>query len=288
MSEGVTVAEALTRATGDLAAGGIAVPRLDARLLLAHALGVPPEQLISLNARILSEAEKSAFSALLRRRGAGEPTSRIVGRREFWSLEFEVTPDVLDPRPDSEAIVEAALAELKDRAAPRIVDLGTGSGCLLLALLSERKDATGLGVDISAAACRVAAANARRLGLANRAAFACMDWSDALPTGGFDAVISNPPYIVEDEIACLAAEVARHDPRGALSGGADGLDAYRSLAPAVARLLRPDGFAAVEIGAGQEAAVERIFTGHGLTLGVARRDLAGINRCLVFTPKSST
>jgi len=288
MNEAVTVAQALTRATGELAMGGIAVPRLDARLLLAHALGAPSEHMMSLGARVLSETELSAFRDLLRRRIAGEPTSRLVGRREFWSLDFEITPDVLDPRPDSETIVEATLAELQGRTAPRIADLGTGSGCLLLALLAEREDATGVGIDISAAACRVAAANARRLGLEDRAAFACMDWNDALSPGRFDAVISNPPYIADGEIGGLAAEVARHDPRGALSGGADGLDAYRQVAPAAAMLLRPVGFAAVEIGVGQRAAVERIFAVHGLAPRAARRDLAGIDRCLVFMPESST
>ena len=288
MSEAVTVAQALTRATGDLAACGTAVPRLDARLLLAHALGVPSERLVPLGTRVLSEAERSRFLDLLRRRRAGEPTSRIVGRREFWSLEFAVTPDVLDPRPDSETIVEAALGALQGRAAPRIADLGTGTGCLLLALLSERPDATGLGIDISAAACRVAAGNARRLGLEDRAAFACMDWNGAVAAGGFDAVVSNPPYIADGAIESLAPEVARHDPRGALSGGADGLDAYRRLAPAAAALLRPGGFAAVEIGAGQRPAVERIFAARGLALRAARRDLAGIDRCLVFAAESST
>jgi len=288
MSGGVTVAQALTQASGDLASGGIAVPRLDARLLLAHALGVPSERMMALGARILSETEQVLFRDLVGRRIAGEPTSRIVGRREFWSLEFEITPDVLDPRPDSETIVEAALAELQGRIAPRIIDLGTGSGCLLLALLAERKDATGVGIDISAAACGVAAANARRLGLDGRAAFACMDWDDALAAGRFDAVVSNPPYIADGEIEGLAAEVARHDPRGALSGGADGLDAYRRLAPTVAALLRPDGCAAVEIGAGQAPDVERIFSARGLALRAVRRDLAGIERCLVFGPKSST
>ncbi|MCX7353660.1 MAG: peptide chain release factor N(5)-glutamine methyltransferase [Alphaproteobacteria bacterium] len=288
MIEAVTVAQALTRATGELASSGIAVPRLDARLLLAHALGVPSEQLLSLDARALSAAEQSAFSDLLRRRRAGEPTSRIVGRREFWSLDFAITPDVLDPRPDSETIVETVLGALQSRAVPRIVDLGTGSGCLLLALLSECPDATGLGVDISAAACRVATGNARRLGLDDRAAFACMDWNGAVTPGGFDVVVSNPPYIADGEIEGLAPEVARHDPRGALSGGADGLDAYRCLAPAAAVLLRPGGFAVMEIGAGQGPAVERLFAARGLALREARRDLAGIDRCLLFASESST
>jgi release factor glutamine methyltransferase len=288
MNEIVTVVQALTRATGELASSGIAVPRLDARLLLAHALGVPSEKMTSLGARTLSEAEQSAFFDLLLRRRVGEPVSRLVGRREFWSLDFDITPDVLDPRPDSETVVEAALGALQDRAAPRIVDLGTGSGCLLLALLSERPDATGLGIDISVAACRVATGNARRLGLDERATFACMDWNGAVATGGCDVVVSNPPYIADGEIDGLAPEVARHDPRGALSGGADGLDAYRRLAPVSAALLRPGGFAAVEIGAGQRPAVERLFAAHGLALREARRDLAGIDRCLVFEPESST
>lgn len=288
MNGAVTVAQVLTRATGDLASSGLAVPRLDARLLLAHALGVPAEQLLSLGPRTLSVGELSALSDLLRRRRAGEPTSRIVGRREFWSLEFTVTPDVLDPRPDSETLVEAVLDALRGRAAPRIADLGTGSGCLLLALLSERPDATGVGIDISAAACRVAAGNARSLKLDDRASFACMDWNGAVTGGGFDVVVSNPPYIADGEIAALAPEVARHDPPGALSGGADGLGAYRQLAPAAAALLRPGGFVAVEIGAGQKPPVGQIFAAHGLALRGVRRDLAGIDRCLVFAPESST
>lgn len=288
MTATVTVAQALTRATGELASSGIAVPRLDARLLLAHALGVTSEKLISLGAQILSEAEQSALSDLLRRRRAGEPVSRLVGRREFWSLDFAITPDVLDPRPDSETVVEAVLDALQGRAAPRIVDLGTGSGCLLLALLSERPDATGLGIDISAGACRVAVDNANRLGLDGRATFACMDWNGAIGQERFDVVVSNPPYIADAEIESLAPEVARHDPRGALSGGVDGLDAYRRLAPVSASLLGAGGFVVVEIGIGQGPMVEGLFAPHGLVLREARRDLAGVERCLLFTPESST
>lgn len=288
MTGAVTVAETLTGATGELASSGIAVPRLDARLLLAHALGVTSEKLVSLSARILSEAEQSTFFDLLQRRCAGEPVSRLTGRREFWSLEFAITPDVLDPRPDSETVVEAVLGALQGRAAPRIVDLGTGSGCLLLALLSERPDATGLGIDISAGACRVAAGNARRLGLDGRATFACMDWNGAIGRERFDVVVSNPPYIADAEIEGLALEVARHDPRGALSGGTDGLDAYRRLAPVSAALLGAGGVVAMEIGIGQGPAVERLFAARGLVLREARRDLAGIERCLLFTPESST
>lgn len=288
MSGAVTAVQALARGAEELAASGLAAPRLDARILLAHVLDVPSERVASVGMRALSETEKAAFSDLLRRRRAGEPASRLIGRREFWSLDFALTPDVLDPRPDSETLVEAVLAALRSHAAPRILDLGTGSGCLLLALLSERPDATGLGVDVSAAACRVAARNARRLGLDDRATFACMDWHAALAPGLFNAVISNPPYVAEGEIAGLAPEVSRHDPYGALSGGADGLEAYRRLAPAVPALLRPGGIAAVEIGMGQRAAVEGLFAARGLALCEARRDLAGIERCLVFAPKTST
>ena len=171
MSE--TVAQALARATEGLASANIPSARLDVRLLLAHALGAVPEQISFLAARALSAAEQAVYTSFLERRRAGEPVSRITGRREFWSLDFTVTPDVLDPRPDSETVVEAVLAALKGRAAPRILDLGTGSGCLLLAILSERTDATGLGIDRSEGACRVAAGNAHRLGLGARASFAC-------------------------------------------------------------------------------------------------------------------
>lgn len=288
MTGTLTVAQALAQATSELARGGAGASRLDARLLLAHALCEPSERVVALGARVLSEAEQSAFAAFLRRRGAGEPTSRIVGRREFWSLDFEITPDVLDPRPDSETVVETVLGALRGRIAPRVIDLGTGSGCLLLALLSERPDAMGVGVDISAGACRAAAGNARRLGLGGRAAFACMDWNGAIGLGRFDAVVSNPPYIADAEIERLAPEVARHDPRGALSGGTDGLDAYRRLAPVSASLLRPGGVVAMEIGIGQRPAVERLFAAHGLILRTARRDLAGVERCLLFEAESST
>lgn len=283
-----TVARALAEAAKDLAAAGVAAARLDARLLLAHALGTSAERMVTLGARTLSDGERIAFADLLRRRSGGEPTSRLTGSREFWSLDFALTPEVLDPRPDSETVIEAALARIEKRSAPRISDLGTGSGCLLLALLSERTDATGLGIDLSAAACRVAASNAHRLGLGGRAAFACMDWADALVPVPFDIVVSNPPYIADGQIEALAPEVARHDPRSALAGGADGLDAYRRLAPAISVLLAPDGAAAVEIGAGQRPVVERLFAAHGLYLLEARRDLAGIERCLVFATQPST
>jgi len=189
---------------------------------------------------------------------------------------------VLDPRPESETVVEAALdGSAACAAPPRLLDLGTGSGALLLALLSERDDMQGIGVDMSEAAIGVARANAARLGLAARARFVVGDWGDGL-IGPFDVIVSNPPYIEQAAIPDLAPEVARFDPPAALCGGADGLDAYRALAPQLTRLLASDGFAVVEIGAGQAVAVTAIFHQHGLLLKGERRDLGGILRCLTF------
>jgi release factor glutamine methyltransferase len=217
----------------------------------------------------------------VRRRAAGEPLSRLRGAREFWSLDFALSPETLDPRPESETLVAAALDAVPDRAARlRLLDLGTGTGCLLLALLSELPNAWGLGIDRAAGAAATARANAVALGLASRAAFIVGDWGEAL-RGGFDFVVSNPPYIPSADIPALAPEV-RHDPLRALDGGPDGLDAYRALAPDLARLLR--GTALIELGAGQAPAAARIMRTAGLDVRGTRPDLAGIDRCLVLEP----
>jgi release factor glutamine methyltransferase len=262
---------------------GIDAPRLDARLLVAAALRAAPDSLRFAPDRALSGDEARRIErALARRIGRREPVSRILAHREFWSLDFRITPDVLDPRPDSETLVEAALAAFADRRAPlRVLDLGTGSGCLLLAVLHERPLAQGLGVDISDAALRVAAANARRLGLGDRADFRSSNWGAGIDAR-FDLVLCNPPYIAESERPALAPEVIEHDPPGALFAGADGLDAYRAVLPGLARLLAPGGAAAFEIGARQAAAVRAIAEDCGLAVGEVRRDLAGRDRCVVL------
>jgi release factor glutamine methyltransferase len=207
--------------------------------------------------------------------------SRLVGEREFWSLPFAVTPATLDPRPDSETLVEAALARTADRAAPvRLLDLGTGSGCLLLALLHELRAAWGVGTDRSAAAVAAARANAVRLGLADRARFVVADWAAPL-AGRFDIVLANPPYIERGAIAGLAPEVARHDPVLALDGGPDGLDAYRAILAGLEALVAPRGRAYLEIGDGQAGAVSALLEAAGFADLELAHDLAGRARCLV-------
>ena len=208
--------------------------------------------------------------------------AHILGRREFWSLAFKVTADTLDPRPDSETLVQAVLDQVPDRsAALRLADFGTGTGCLLLALLHELPNATGVGVDVSAAALAVAAENADALGLAQRASFHRGNWDDGIDPG-FDIVLSNPPYIPSGDIAGLQPEVASFEPRLALDGGSDGLDAYRRLGPAAMRLLVPGGLAAFEIGLGQGDSVRRIMAAAGLRHIATARDLGAVERCVLF------
>ena len=209
---------------------------------------------------------------------ARRPISQILGHREFWSLDFEVTEATLDPRPDSETLVAAVLERMASPA--RILDLGTGTGCLLLSLLHERPGAWGLGIDRSPAAAAVAARNARRLGLGARAAFAVSDWDSAL-SGTFEAVVSNPPYIPDAEIEGLAPEVAWHEPRSALAGGVDGLDAYRRIARVLPSLLAPGGLAALEVGAGQAPDVARLLAAEGLVEIATAHDLASVERVVL-------
>jgi release factor glutamine methyltransferase len=270
-----------------LAAAGIEGARGEAWLLLAAATGRGRAELVAGAPLPLSPAEEQRLEALAARRLRREPMAYVLGEREFWSLPLHVGPAVLVPRPESETVVEAALEQIRDRAAPlRILDLGTGSGCLLLALLSELPQASGLGIDRSAAALAIASGNAERLGLADRAAFREGDWGRDL-AGPFDVVVSNPPYVARADAAGLTPEVLAFEPEDALFAGPDGLCAYRALAPNCARLLAEDGFACLEIGQGQGAAVAQILGSHGLRLVASRPDLAGIERCLVLRPAAS-
>ncbi len=279
---GAPVALALAEAARRLAEAGIEDPRREATVLLGHVLGLDRAALFVHPARPLAFREAAAFDAAVARRCNREPSAYITGAREFWSLAFRVTRATLIPRPDSETLIEAALDAVAARAsALEILDLGTGSGCLLAALLAELPHARGLGVDIDPSAVAVAAENARRLGLAARARFAVGDWGAAL-AGRFDLVICNPPYVPAGEIDGLAPEVAAFEPRRALAAGDDGLAAYRRLAPEIARLLAPRGAAVVELGAGQSAAVAGIFADARLAVVARRRDLARIERCLVL------
>jgi release factor glutamine methyltransferase len=278
----MTEGEALAQAAARLAAAGIAAPRREARLLLALALGRPAESLLASSGDGISPEAAAHAASLVERRAGHEPFSRIAGKREFWSREFLLSPDTLDPRPDSETLIDAALARLPDRAVPlEILDFGTGTGALLLALLAELPNAAGIGVDLSPGAVETARRNAAALGLSARARFIVGDWGKGLSAPA-DVILANPPYIPSEQLTRLAPEVVRHDPPAALDGGTDGLQAYRELAPDLARLLTITGFAVCEIGAGQGEAVARIMAVAGLEVNTSRRDLAGIERCLVF------
>ena len=277
-----TVAGALADAISALAAAGIDEPRREARLLLSAALGVDAAAILGNPDRLLRAAQRTRYAALVARRAAREPAARLLGRREFWSLDFALSPETLVPRPDSESVVEAVLSRIGDRGAPlRLLDLGTGSGCLLLALLSELPAASGIGIDIAPGAVLTAQRNAIALGFADRAGFVAGAWAAAID-GRFDAVVVNPPYVASGAIVELAPEVGRHDPRRALDGGCDGLDAYRALAPEMARLMRGGGLAAFELGMGQARPVAAIMRRAGLAIVEVRRDLAGIERCMIL------
>lgn len=261
-------------------------PDLDARLLLGHALGLEHSSLAAQSERVLSPAEMTAAAALAARRLAHEPVARILGTREFWSLPLALNADTLVPRPETETVVEAALAAIdRDgtrRRSLRVVDFGTGSGALLLALLSELPTAWGVGTDISPGALVCASRNAHVLGVGSRAAFVACDYGSGL-NGPFDLLVANPPYVARPDLATLATEVARFDPIRALDGGVDGLDAYRALASDAARLVGPRGVAVLELGFGQAEAVSGIMRRVGFDPdGPPREDLAGIPRALVL------
>lgn len=281
----VEARDILAPAARRLEARGIAAPALDARLLLGTALGLDRAVLPHETLTGFDQAAAGRFAACLDRRLAGEPVSRIRGWREFWSLRLELAPATLDPRPDSETVVAAAL----DAAAPadqrHILDLGCGSGALLLAVLSERHEASGTGVDIAAEAVAKATGNAEINGLAARATFIQGDFADPQTApGSYDLILCNPPYIPSDEIAGLAAEVARFDPLLALDGGDDGLQCWRLVLPRIAAGLAAGGRACLEIGAGQEQDVLALAGAAGLAEVTRARDLAGICRCLVLGP----
>ncbi|WP_246725265.1 peptide chain release factor N(5)-glutamine methyltransferase [Beijerinckia sp. L45] len=273
-----TRAQAQRSLAGAFADAGLKSAQLDARLLLCAVLAIDHAGLIR-DPHLPLGAAATPLSAFAARRLRHEPVSRILGRTEFWGLPFVVTPDVLDPRPDTEAVVEAVLDALgPQRSRPlRLLDLGTGSGALLCALLHECPHAYGIGVDRSFAACRVAEANMRALGFEGRGAIVQGFWGAGL-AGPFDVVVANPPYISHAELVALEPEVAGYDPPDALDGGADGLDPYRVIVPELPRLLAPGGFAALEGGWTQSQAIEAAMRASGLeTIGV-RRDLGGHER----------
>lgn len=283
-TQDASIAQARRMAAGRLRDAGIETPDLDARLLVGHALGLTHAGLVAASSRRLSARDWAAVEALVARRLAREPVAHILGRKEFWSLPLRLSAATLVPRPETEILVEAALDIIKHaRDRPlRILDLGTGTGAILLALLSELPQATGVGCDIDPLALDVARDNAHNLGLAGRCEFMVSDFGAGLD-GAFDLVVSNPPYITSADLPALPPEVRDHDPRLALDGGADGLACYRAIAARIGKLLTPDGLLALEIGAGQASAVTAIFEAAGLTPAAPpRADLAGIQRALVF------
>jgi release factor glutamine methyltransferase len=271
-------------ATARLRAAGIESPQLESRLLLAHATGVSREDIIA--GHVTPDAAALArFTAALARRMGGEPLAYILGNREFWSLDFAVGPGVLIPRPESETLVEEALREFPDKDAElRVLDLGTGSGCLLIAFLSERPQATGIGVDFSDAALAWARANMSAHGMEERIELIRDDWADGIKQG-FNVIFSNPPYVTDAARALLDDGIARHEPELALAGGHDGLDSYRALAPQIRARLNPGARAFVEVGQGQATDVAAIFRAGHLDVLRTVADLAQVPRCIVAAPR---
>jgi release factor glutamine methyltransferase len=282
LSRDMTVAQARRVLADAFRRANLDSPELDARLLAGHALGLDHTALTIDGDRSLGGPAAQELDVLAARRLDREPVARIIGVKEFWGLPLRLTKATLVPRPETETVVEAALAAIDEDGARtralRIADLGTGSGALLVALLTELPSAAGIGTDISSEALGAACDNAGRLGLGRRAAFAACDFGAAL-AGGFDLVVSNPPYIASGDIAGLPAEV-RHDPRRALDGGADGLAYYRTIAGQASQLLKPDGHLVVELGIGQEPDVAELFRKAGFAPSPARHDLSGIPRAL--------
>lgn len=285
----ISAGQAVREAEQRFAAAGIGTARLDAVLLVAHAAGLSPDSVRTDPAKPLRSDAEGRLMTLLRKRAEERvPVSRLTGQREFWGLPFMVSAATLDPRPDSETLVEAALRHTGDRTAPlRLFDLGVGTGCLLLSLLSELPATTGSGSDIAAGAVETARANAVSLDLAARACFAAGAGFAGF-AGPFDWIVCNPPYIPSADIAGLEPEVRDHDPRAALDGGPDGLDAFRRFAPAIAAHLAPGGKAAVEFGDGQAAAVAGICAAAGLDCLEIAADLAGRQRVIVAQPRRNS
>ncbi|MDH5489375.1 MAG: peptide chain release factor N(5)-glutamine methyltransferase [Rhodospirillaceae bacterium] len=281
-----TIKQRLIAGAEQLERAGIENPRMEARMLGALAINAGPETVVGESDREMTIEENEIFVSSLRRRCNHEPMAYITGLREFWSLAFKVTPATLIPRPDSETLIEGVLAQIDDKSgAIRILDLGTGSGCLLLALLSELGNARGVGVDASIDALEVAKLNANNLGLSGRAEFINADWNspEFIETLGekFDLVISNPPYISNSELQQLDITVSAHEPMSALDGGADGLDSYRAIVGILDKLLNDDGVAAFEVGFTQGETVALMLSQSAMQVIEIREDLSGIGRAVL-------
>jgi release factor glutamine methyltransferase len=281
----LTLVEAWAATRDRLKAAGIEGPVIDARILVEAASGASRADIIGDPRRPLSAQQAAVLDGFVARRLRREPISHILGRKGFWTIMLRVTSEVLTPRPESETLVELVLRDLPEGRPFSLLDLGTGSGALLLAILAERPAGKGLGVDLSEEALAVARENAANLGMAGQVALLRGDWTTGLAEGGFDVVVSNPPYVPTDDIATLAPEVRDHEPRLALDGGPDGLASYRRLAPEIMRVLKPGGRFAVEVGHDQATAVEALFAGAGAVERATARDLADRDR-VVFGRKA--
>jgi release factor glutamine methyltransferase len=284
LEAGVSVATARRLLTQVFRQQDFDTPELDARVLIGHALALDHSTIIAAADRALNADDAEVLTGLAERRLAREPVARITGKKEFWGLLLKLNSATLVPRPETETVIEAALAAVEADAARdqtlAIADLGTGTGALLLALLSELPHAYGIGTDLSVSALRLACENARDHRLAVRGKFVACDFGAALGSG-FDLVVSNPPYIRRGDIAGLDPEVSRYDPVLALDGGSDGLDCYRAIARDAWRLLRPHGHLVVELGADQAHPVAALFQAAGLVCPPPRHDLAGVPRALL-------
>jgi release factor glutamine methyltransferase len=281
----LTLVKAWAQAKARLEAAGLVGPVIDARLLVEAAADASRADIVGDPHRPLTVEQAATLADYLSRREHREPVSHILGRKGFWKLLLKVTPDVLTPRPDTETVVEYVLRDFPEHAPWKVLDLGIGSGAILLSILAERPAARGLGVDVSSEALAVARDNAAQLGLAGRLALLRGDWTTGLDSDSFDLVVSNPPYIADAVLETLEPEVRDHEPRVALAGGVDGLDHYRVLAPEVLRVLKPGGRFAVEIGFDQRDAVEALFRTAGASDVVTMKDLANRDRVVAGVKK---
>ena len=287
-TSGPTLLTAWKAAAARLKAGRIDSPSIDARLLLEVAAGCSRTDILTDPYRAVTPDQQAGLDAFVERRLRREPVSRILGRKGFWKIMLNVTPDVLSPRPDTEAILDIVLLAYPPNKAFEMIDLGTGSGAILLAVLAERFGARGVGTDISFEALAVARENATNLELDNRAAFLRTEWAAGFGDDSFDVVVSNPPYIPSGDIPGLDPEVRDHDPHLALDGGPDGLQAYRELAPEIRRILKPDGLFAVEIGWDQGPQVKALFEAAGFESVIVVKDLSDRDRVVTNGPDPRT
>lgn len=277
----INLRDVLQATANQLKQAGIESARLDARVLVSHVLGLEPSSLITRDSKEVADAELESLKVIVARRLNHEPVSRIVGEREFWSLSFQINSATLDPRPDTETVVDVALGRVAERGpAPQLVlDAGVGSGCILLSLLSEWEGAVGIGVDLSPAALSVSRQNAQRLGYSERALFVASDWLSTVD-GPFDVIVANPPYIAEKEAEGLSKDVVDFDPDLALFGGPDGLDAFRRLIPESRAKIAKGGLFVTEFGIGQSEAVTQMLAHSGYRDLEVHKDLAGTDRCV--------